>query len=68
MSVALNYHIIPNEANLAYQTIGIQFKERIFDPAIQEVMKAISAGYTTKELIIKRPAISSEMKGALTTY
>ena len=66
LSVALNYHIIPDKANLVYQTIGIQFKERIIDPAIQEVMKAVSARYTAEELITKRPAVSSEMKEALT--
>jgi len=67
MSVALNYHIMPNEANLVYQTIGLQFKERIIDPAIQEVMKAVSARYTAEELITKRPAVSSEMKDELTS-
>ncbi|REG94498.1 prohibitin family protein [Algoriphagus antarcticus] len=65
MSVALNYHVIPDEANLVYQTIGLQYKERIIDPAIQEVMKAVSARYTAEELITKRPAVSSEMKEAI---
>lgn len=65
MSVALNYHVIPEQANVVYQTIGLQFKERIIDPAIQEVMKAVSARYTAEELITKRPAVSSEMKEAL---
>lgn len=67
LSVALNYHIIPDKANLVYQTIGVEFKERIIDPAIQEVMKAVSAKYTAEELITKRPAVSSEMQEALTS-
>lgn len=67
LSVALNYHIIPDKANLVYQTIGVQFKERIIDPAIQEVMKAVSARYTAEELITKRPAVSTEMQEALTS-
>ncbi len=66
LSVALNFHIIPDKANLVYQTIGIQFKERIIDPAIQEVMKAVSARYTAEELITKRPAVSAEIQTALT--
>jgi len=66
LSVALNYHIMPDQANLVYQKIGVQFKQRIIDPAIQEVMKAVSARYTAEELITKRPAVSSEMKEALT--
>jgi regulator of protease activity HflC (stomatin/prohibitin superfamily) len=66
LSVALNYHIIPDNANLVYQTIGVEFKERMIDPAIQEVMKAVSARYTAEELITKRPAVSAEMQTSLT--
>src|SRR4030066_1028379 len=64
-SVALNYHVIPDKANVVYQTIGVEFKERIIDPAIQEVMKAVSARYTAEELITKRPAVSEAMRTAL---
>ncbi|REJ81713.1 MAG: prohibitin family protein [Bacteroidetes bacterium] len=66
MSVALNYHVIPDRSNTVYQTIGLEFKERIIDPAIQEVMKAVSARYTAEELITKRPKVSAEMQEALT--
>lgn len=66
LSVALNYHIIPDKANVVYQTIGIEFKERIIDPAIQEVTKAVSAKYSAEELITKRPEVSTAMKEALT--
>ena len=66
LSVALNYHVIPEKANLVYQTIGMEFKERMIDPAIQEVMKAVSARYTAEELITKRPAVSAEMQESLT--
>jgi regulator of protease activity HflC (stomatin/prohibitin superfamily) len=66
LSVALNYHVIPDKANLVYQTIGVEFKERMIDPAIQEVMKAVSARYTAEELITKRPAVSAEMQESLT--
>jgi len=61
-NVALNYHIIPDKANLVYQTIGIYFKERIIDPAVQEVVKAVTARYTAEELITKRPAVSEAMR------
>lgn len=65
MAVALNYNIIPENANIVYQTIGTDYKSRIIDPAIQEVMKAVSARYTAEELITKRPVVSSEMREAL---
>ena len=63
--VALNYHIIPDKANFVYQTIGIEFKERIIDPAVQEVVKAVSAKYSAEELITKRPAVSEAMRANL---
>jgi prohibitin 2 len=63
--VALNYHVVPDKANIVYQKIGIQFKERIIDPAILEVVKAVTAKYTAEELITKRPAVSEAMRLAL---
>lgn len=65
MSVALNYNIIPDKANVVVQTINSDYRSTIIDPAIQEVMKAVSARYTAEELITKRPAVSSEMREAL---
>jgi len=61
-SVALNYHVVPDKANVVYQTLGVEFKDRIIDPAIQEVMKAVSARYTAEELITKRASVSENMR------
>ncbi len=60
--VVLNFHIIPDKANKLYQSLGVHFKERIIDPAIQEVVKAVTAEYTAEELITKRPAVSESMR------
>lgn len=65
-TVAINYHIMPDKANIVYQSIGIHFKERIIDPAVLEVVKAVTAKYTAEELITKRPAVSDAMKLSLT--
>ncbi|MDP2862452.1 MAG: prohibitin family protein [Desulfobacterales bacterium] len=65
-TVAINYHIIPDKANIVYQSIGIHFKERIIDPAVLEVVKAVTAKYSAEELITKRPAVSDAMKLSLT--
>ncbi|MHB8057466.1 MAG: prohibitin family protein [Desulfuromonadaceae bacterium] len=63
--VALNYHVIPDKANVVYQSIGTQFGERIIDPAIQEVVKAVTAKYTAEELITKRAIVGEAMRLAL---
>ena len=63
--VALNYHVVPDKANVVYQSIGVQFGERIIDPAIQEVVKAVTAKYTAEELITKRAIVGEAMRLAL---
>lgn len=65
-TVAINYHIVPDRAHIVYQTIGVNFKERIIDPAVQEVVKAVTARYSAEELITKRSAVSDAMKSTLT--
>jgi regulator of protease activity HflC (stomatin/prohibitin superfamily) len=65
-TLALNYHVLADKANIVYQNIGIEFKERIIDPAILEVVKAVTARYSAEELITKRPLVSEEMRKALT--
>ncbi|PKL91106.1 MAG: HflC protein [Candidatus Goldiibacteriota bacterium HGW-Goldbacteria-1] len=61
-TVALNYHIIPDKANKVYQELGVLFKDRIIDPAILEVVKAVTARYSAEELITKRPIVGEEMR------
>ncbi len=65
-TVAINYHIVPDKSHIVYQSIGIHFKERIIDPAVQEVVKAVTARYTAEELITKRSAVSDAMRTNLT--
>ena len=60
--VAVNYHIIPSEASWVYQNVGIDYKDKLVYPKIQEIVKAITARYTALELISKREQIRNEMK------
>jgi len=66
--VALNWHIIPEEANAIFQQIGGE-KEvvtRIIDPAVEEVLKAIMAKYTAEEIITKRGEVKAAVDELLT--
>lgn len=63
--IAVNYHILPDKANWVYQNIGREYKERIIDPAVQEVVKAVTARYTAVELITQREKVRGEIKGML---
>lgn len=63
--IAVNYHILADKANWVYQNLGTSFKERIIDPAVQEVVKAITAKYNAVELITQREKVRDEIKALL---
>jgi regulator of protease activity HflC (stomatin/prohibitin superfamily) len=63
--IAVNYHVIPDMAGWIYQNLGVQFRERVIDPAVQEVVKAVTARYTAVELITQREKVRSEIKDFL---
>lgn len=64
-TIAVNYHVLPSKANWVYQNLGREYKERIIDPAVQEVVKAITARYTAVELITQRENVRYEIKKLL---
>ncbi|WP_341530986.1 prohibitin family protein [Nostoc sp. UHCC 0302] len=67
--VALNWHILPEEANAIFQEIGNENNviQRIINPAIEEVLKAVMAKYTAEEIVTKRGEVKSAVDQALTT-
>ncbi len=64
-TVALNYHIEPEKANVIYQHLGEDYVSRIIDPAVQEALKAITARYTAVDLITQREKVREEVKDLL---
>ncbi|MFW9928650.1 MAG: prohibitin family protein [Candidatus Thorarchaeota archaeon] len=64
-TIALNFHLIPEEVNKLYQEIGLSYQERIIDPAIQESVKSVSAQFTAEELITKRSEVKAGIKDFL---
>lgn len=69
IDVALNWHIIPEEANAIFQEIGNEQDaiDRIINPAIEEVLKAVVAQYTAEEIVTKRGDVKAGVDMALTT-
>ena len=67
--VALNWHIIPEEANAIFQEIGSETAiiDRIINPAVEEVLKAVIAKYTAEEIITKRGEVKAGVDTSLTT-
>ncbi|MCG6134704.1 MAG: prohibitin family protein [Nostoc sp. LLA-1] len=67
--IALNWHIIPEEANIIFQEIGdeINVVEKIINPAIEEVLKAVIARYTAEEIVTKRGEVKAVIDNTLST-
>lgn len=61
-TVALNFHPQPEKAAQIYQSVGMDYKSRLIDPAIQEAVKASTAKFTAEELITKRESVREEIK------
>ena len=66
--VALNWHAIPEETNIMFQEIGDEkdLVDKIINPAVEEVLKAVIARYTAEEVVTKRGEVKSEVDGTLT--
>lgn len=60
--VALNYRLEPDMVDDLYQAVGLEYKERVVDPAIQESVKASTAKFTAEELITKREIVREDVK------
>jgi len=65
--VAMNYHIDPTRVAKIFQEVGVQYKSRIIDPAMQEGVKASTAKFTAEELITRREAVREDTKTQLKT-
>ncbi|MBL1177871.1 prohibitin family protein [Pantanalinema sp. GBBB05] len=66
--VALNWHILPEQAHLIFQQIGntSAIITRIINPAVEEVLKAVMAQYTAEEIITRRGDVKAGVDLALT--
>lgn len=64
-TVAINYHLNPSSVNQIYQTIGLDFENRLIAPAVQEVVKSTTAEYNAEELITERPLVKQNIEDKL---
>jgi len=66
-TIAVNFHLNPNNVQRLYQEVGLSYIDRIVTPAIGESLKAVTAQYTAEELISKRPEVSTKVKETLSS-
>ena len=61
-AVTVNYHPSPNSVHFLYKEVGLDYENRVIQPAIEEVVKQVTANYNAEELITKRPQVKSDIE------
>ena len=59
--VALNFFLDKEQANLIFQSLGLNYQTTIIEPAIQESIKSTTAQFTAEELITRRPDVKESV-------
>ena len=60
--ITVNYHPAPNSVNTLYQSVGLDYENRIITPTVEEVVKQVTANYNAEELITKRPQVKADIE------
>lgn len=63
--VTVNYRPSPNSIHTLYKEVGPDYESRIIQPAIEEIIKQVTANYNAEELITKRPLVKSDIEGEI---
>jgi len=65
-TIALNWRLEPSRAAEVYRTIGLDYVGRITAPAVQEVVKQVTARHRAEDLIVNREMVRNEIGQELT--
>lgn len=60
-TITTNFNVLPSTAAKLYSEVGMDYESKLFDGAVQETFKAITANYTAEELIKKREQVTGEI-------
>lgn len=64
-TVTVNYHPDKERIHVLYQEIGLDYENRVIQPAIEETVKQVTANYNAEELITKRPLVKADIENAI---
>lgn len=65
-TVAVNYHVEPQDAPTIFANLGPDYADRVISPAIQESVKSVTANYTAEQLITQREKVREDIIALLT--
>lgn len=67
IKVTINYRVDGENAINLYKQVGINYKEVILEPSIEETIKAVISQYTAEEVVTKRSEVALNMNDTLNT-
>ncbi|MHB1460332.1 MAG: prohibitin family protein [Armatimonadota bacterium] len=65
-TVAINFHLIPSKVGDLYKNVGIDYRVRIIDPAVQESLKQVTAKYSAEQLVTRRSEVKMQVEHEIT--
>ncbi len=65
--VTVNYRPSPTSIHTLYKEVGLEYESRVIQPAVEEVVKQVTARYNAEELITKRPQVKADIEQEITT-
>ena len=61
-TVTVNYHPDREAVHKLYKELGLDYENRVIQPAIEETVKQVTANYNAEELITKRPLVKQDIE------
>ena len=61
-TVTVNYHPDKESIHRLYKNLGLDYENRVIQPAIEETVKQVTANYNAEELITKRPLVKADIE------
>ena len=65
-TVTVNYHPEKEMIHYLYKDLGLEYENRVIQPAIEETVKQVTANYNAEELITKRPQVKADIQDEIT--
>ena len=64
-TVTVNYHPDKESVHRLYKNLGLDYENRVIQPAIEETVKQVTANYNAEELITKRPLVKQDIESSI---
>jgi len=64
-TVTVNYHPEREMVHYLYKNLGLDYENRVIQPAIEETVKQVTANYNAEELITKRPQVKADIQNEI---